>query len=301
MAFVGVLLVVLTACTGQSPPSPGAPPAPEADAESGRSPAAARRLTIFAAASLKDAFTVIGDDFRAAQQQTGANAVELAFSFAGSQTLRAQIEQGAPADVFAAADPAPLQALQAAGHVGPPATLAFNDLVVVRPAATEGSLGARTLSDIAARGRLVVATPEAPLGRYTATMFSRLEPALGAALQARVVSRELDARQVLGKVLLGEADAAVVYRTDAVAAGARVERVELPPDANVRATLAIAVVRRSREPDLAAAFAAYAAGPTGQARLRAAGFLVDAPAEIGAPAPPVTARPVSGSPAGAVP
>jgi len=277
---VGVLLTAAIACTGPE----AAPP-----------PAVARRLTVFAAASLKDAFTALGDDFRAAHTQDRMSEIELAFSFAGSQTLRAQIEQGAPADVFAAADPAPLRALQAAGHVGPPTTLGFNDLIVVLPASTVAPPGTRDLSLVAARGRLVVATPEAPLGRYTATMFSRLEPALRAALEARVVSRELDARQVLGKVLLREADAAVVYRTDAAAVGARVERVELPPSANVRATLAIAVVNRSREPDLAAAFVEYASGPAGRARLRAAGFLVDGAADSSAPAPAPEAWPAAGA------
>jgi molybdate transport system substrate-binding protein len=275
--FVAVLFLVMAGCTSGTPAG-----------ETARGPDAAgapRRLTVFAAASLEDALTSIGEDFRAARPP--ADPVAITFSFAGSQTLRAQIEQGAPADVFAAADPAPPAALNRAGLAGAPRVIAHNDLVFVRPASTLGAPpgpGVAGLTPEVAAGfaRLVVATPEAPLGRYTVELFSRLDPTLRVALEARIVSRELDARQVLGKVLLGEADAAVVYRTDAASAGPRVAVLEPPAGTNVRTALAVSVVSRTAEPALAEAFAAFVAGPAGRARLRAAGFVVDAPV-AGAP------------------
>jgi molybdate transport system substrate-binding protein len=186
--------------------------------------------------------------------------VKVRFNFAGSQELRTQIEHGAPADVFASADTRHMEAARAEGLVDSPAFFATNSPVIAVPADNPAKVHA--LADLARVKRLVIGAPEVPIGAYTLAILE----------QARVVSRELNVRQVLTKVTLGEADAGIVYRTDARSAGDTVRLVEIPPEVNVVADYVIATVARAPNPELARQWVALVRGPTGQAALAAAGF-----------------------------
>ncbi len=240
--------------------------------DGGRSQRAA--LGVFAAASLRDVFGTLGATFEQAHP-----GVQVRFNFAGSQELRTQIEHGAPADVFASADTRHMDAARAAGLVEAPTLLATNAPVIVVPADNPGKVGG--LADLAKVKRLVLGAPEVPIGAYTLQILEAARARFGAEfpdrVQSRVVSRELNVRQVLTKVVLGEADAGVVYRTDARNAGDRVRVVEIPPEVNVVAQYPIAVVTRSPHPELARQWIALVTGAEGQAVLARAGFGSPAP------------------------
>jgi molybdate transport system substrate-binding protein len=182
------------------------------------------RITVFAAASLTDAFTDVGSDFEAA---TGT---DVTFSFAGSQDLATQVQQGAPADVLATADTATMDAVtdELAGR---PQVFAHNTLVIVVPAGNPQHVTG--LADLA-RVDVVLADPSVPAGRYAAQALA------DAGVSVRPLSLELDVRSVLTKVTLGEADAGVVYATDARSAGRDVDTVAIPDSPT--ATYAVAAV-----------------------------------------------------------
>ena len=225
-------------------------------------------VRILAASSLTEAFREIAAGFEAENPGT-----KVEVSFAGSQVLRTQIEQGAPADVFASADREHAEALVRAGLLGPTRVFARNALVVIVPAE---AAEVTSLADLARPGiRLVLAGPAVPAGRYAAEALRRLDAAgtFGAGFSARVrsnvVSEETNVRAVLSKVVLGEADAGLVYATDA-AAGGRVRVIDLP--VGVVAEYPIGVVAGTRVPVAAAAFVDRVLGERGQAILRRHGF-----------------------------
>jgi molybdate transport system substrate-binding protein len=226
-------------------------------------------LTVFAAASLRDVFGTLGASFE--KEHPG---VKAQFNFGGSQELRTQLEQGAPADVFASADTRHMDAARQAGVVDAPKLFATNDPVIVVPADNPGNV--KSLADLATVKRLVIGTSQVPIGLYTMQILekakARLGPDFPARVQARVASRELNVRQVLTKVMLGEADAGIVYRTDARSAGDKVRIVEIPPEFNVVAEYPIATVARASNAELARAWVSLVTGPTGQAALEGAGF-----------------------------
>ncbi|RPH72827.1 MAG: molybdate ABC transporter substrate-binding protein [Myxococcaceae bacterium] len=226
-------------------------------------------VTVFAAASLRDVFGALGTTFEREHPGT-----KVQFNFAGSQELRTQIEHGAPADVFASADTKHMDAARKAGLVDAPKLFATNAPVIVVPADNPGKVG--SLKDLATVKRLVIGTPEVPIGTYTLQILEKAKSELGpdfpARVQARVVSRELNVRQVLTKVMLGEADAGIVYRTDARSAGDKVRTVEIPVELNVLAEYPIATVTRAPHPELARAWVALVTGPAGQTALKDASF-----------------------------
>jgi molybdate transport system substrate-binding protein len=242
-----------------------APPAvrPTAGADAGG-------LIVFAAASLRESFGEAARLFERAHP--GA---QVSFAFAGSQQLRLQIEQGAAADVFASADLRQAEALRALGLLLPPRIFARNALALVVP--RENPAGVHALRDLPNARRIVIAGPEVPAGRYTAQLLAAAGAAFGAqfeaAARARVVSRELDVRQVLAKVALGEADVGVVYRTDALGMPGEVERIDIPEELNQTADYPIAAAVGARAPALAAAFVDFILSSEGQAVLAAHGFL----------------------------
>ena len=237
----------------------------------GATPAAARQrpeLVVFEAASLKEALAPLAAAFEAAHPPA-----RVILDAAGSQELRAQIEHGAPADVFVSADHRQMDPLVAAHLVETPVRFACNRPVLVT------RLGLDTiasLADLPRAQRLVLGAPEVPIGAYAERVFRRAATLYGAdfpaRVQARVVSRELNVRQVLAKVILGEADAAVVYASDAAAARGKVRVVALPPAADVLAEYPIARVRAGAQPALARAFLDFVRGPAGVAALKEAGF-----------------------------
>lgn len=228
------------------------------------------KLVVFAAASLRDVFTALGEDFK--RSHAG---VELIFNFAGTQELRTQLEQGAAVDVFASADQRHMEALVRAARATAPVVFARNEPVIV--VATEARATLRGIADLPAATRVVIGTPEVPIGRYTLQILDRASSTLGADFRARVeakvVSRELNVRQVLAKVSLGEAQAGVVYRTDAKSAQDRVSIVTVPSDINVVADYPIAVVTGAAHPGLARAWVELVLSAEGQRALRNAGFL----------------------------
>jgi len=228
-----------------------------------------RELVVFAAASLREAFTELGSRFEREHPGT-----RVAFAFAGSQELRTQIEHGAPADAFASADWKHMQALVAGRLASAPRTFARNEPVLVVP--RENPAGLRTLADLPRAKRIVVGAPEVPIGAYTLRILEAASARYGAgfraAVEARVVSREMNVRQVLSKVTLGEADAAIVYRTDAAAAGRDIEVMPIPVELNAIAEYPVAVVEHAREPGLAREFVDLLLSPAGQETLARFGF-----------------------------
>jgi molybdate transport system substrate-binding protein len=230
---------------------------------------AAAQLTVFAASSLRDAFQDLGRSFE--QQHPGTS---VSFNFAGSQELRTQVEHGARADVLASADPRTLRALVDAGLALQPQVFARNEPVIVVPAGNPA--GIHSLADLPRARRLVVGAPEVPIGEYTVRILEaasrRYGPAFGAAVEARIASRELNVRQVLAKVALGEADAAIVYRTDALASRGAAEVISIPLELNVVAEYPIAVLRDAPTPGLARAFVELVLSSAGQAALARHGF-----------------------------
>lgn len=227
-------------------------------------------LVVFEAASLKDAFASLAARFE--KEHPGVHVVTNA---AGSQELRAQIEHGAAADVFASADERHMGALVAAGLTEAPALFACNEPVIVTRNDLASSV--KTFADLPRADRIVVGAPEVPIGAYTARILKQAAAKLGmpfaTAVEAKIVSRELNVRQVLAKVVLGEADAAIVYRTDALAAKGKIRVVEIPPDLNVTAAYPIAALKHAPSPKLAAALVALVRSPAGTAVLREAGFV----------------------------
>lgn len=227
------------------------------------------KLVVFAAASLRDVFTAMGGDFKRAHP-----GVELTFNFAGTQELRTQLEHGAAVDVFASADQRHMDDLVGASHAAGPVVFARNEPVVV--VSKEGAATVRTFADLPKAAGIVVGAPEVPIGRYTLQLLDRSGATLGpdfrARVEAKVVSRELNVRQVLTKVSLGEAQAGIVYRTDARSAQERVSVVSIPPEVNVIADYPIAVVTGAAHPELARAWIAFVLSPEGQRALAGAGF-----------------------------
>lgn len=224
-----------------------------------------RTLTVFAAASLTETFTELGDSLRAHDP-----GVAVQFNFAGSQLLALQLTQGAQADVFAAADARSMQAVADSGLVDEPRPFARNRLVVILPASNPGRIAA--LRDLARPGvKLVLAGDAVPAGRYARTVVANLgrstgfPPAYEHRVLANVVSEEENVRAVVAKVRLGEADAGIVYASDvSAAAGAGVRTLAIPDAANVLATYPVAVLRRSTHQAAARAFVALVFSSEGQ-------------------------------------
>ena len=223
---------------------------------------AARPLLIFAASSLAEAFTALAAAFAHSHP-----AATLEQSFAGSPALVSQVESGAPADVIATADPTSLQRLERAGLLADaPTVFARNRLEIV--VERGNPKGVRGLGDLARADLVVILAGEAvPAGRYARDTLR----AAGVRVEPR--SLEENAKAVLNKVALGEADAGIVYATDVRAAGERVSGVEIPAAQNAIAAYPIARLKRADELPAARAFVAFVLSGEGQAILARFGFL----------------------------
>jgi len=234
-------------------------------------PNTSHTLTVYAAASLTDAFTEIGRTFEAEHPD-----VTIVFNFGGSQNLRTQIEQGAPADVFASANTREMDTLVAQNFVesAMPQIFLTNQLVVILP--KDNPAGITSLKDLSeANLKLVLAAEEVPAGRYARQVLENLNGMFGADYKdkvlANVVSNEDNIRQAVTKVQLGEADASIVYISDAVAVP-ELQRIEIPVDANVLAEYPIAPLVESANLEMANQFIAYLLSPDGQSILKKWGF-----------------------------
>jgi molybdate transport system substrate-binding protein len=225
-----------------------------------------QEVTVLAAASLTGAFTRIGAEFEQANQD-----VTVRFSFGPSDGLATQILEGAPADVFAPASQKYMDQVRSDGPgVTDQAEFARNTLAVIVPSDNPAHVG--SLDDLARPGvKLVLAAVGVPAGDYARGILANAGIQRGAL--ANVVSNEEDVKGVVQKVLLGEADAGIVYRTDVTPdIAARVREITIPDGVNVIATYPIAVIDGSEHAPAAAAFVRFVTGP-GQATLRTFGFL----------------------------
>ena len=234
-----------------------------------------QHLTVFAAASLTEAFRAIGDTL---QKLVPGLAVD--FNFAGSQQLATQILQGAPADVFASADERWMTFVKDSGLVaGDPRVFATNRLVVIVPQTNPARIG--KLQDLANAGiKLVLAAPTVPAGRYAEVMLNNLsrDPAFAVDFAhkalANVVSHEPNVRAVVSKVQLGEADAGVCYVSDVSPQVARYVRVfDVPEASNVIAQYPIAMVKHAGDGAAARGFIDLVLSPTGRAVLASYQFI----------------------------
>lgn len=218
-------------------------------------------LEVFAAASLKEAFTTVARDFERAYPGTKVH-----LQFAGSQSLAAQISNGAPADVFASADPRNLDKI--AYDPKTRRVFATNRLVVV-------SAGKTNLQDLPNLNRIVLAAAAVPAGGYARETLARARERFGndwlLQTERKVVSEEPDVRAVLAKVTLGEADAGIVYASDAVGVKG-VVATPIPAELQPRIEYPAAVARGAHEPKLAKAFVDFLVSRAGKRALAARGF-----------------------------
>ncbi len=262
--LVVALIGVLSACGGSSSggASATATPAPVT-------------LNVYAAASLKASFTTIGASFHTAHPN-----VTVTFNFGGSDTLATQIDQGAPADVFASANITQMNVVVKAGMIdsATPVVFAHNRLIVVYPKNNPANL--QTLQELAKSGvKIVLAAKTVPAGQYALTFLTKASadptftPAYQAEVLRNVVSYETDVTSVLTKVSLGEADAGIVYTTDAQTVTSSVSTITIPDALNTIAAYPIAPVKSSAHADVAQQFDAYVLSSAGQAVLAQYGFL----------------------------
>ena len=230
-------------------------------------------LTVFAAASLSDAFEAIEQELEAAIPN-----LSITYNFGGSQALVTQLQEGAQADVFASANMTQMEtAIEADLVVDAPAPFVHNRLAIVTPADNPADIGVP--ADLGKEGiLLVLAQAEVPAGRYareSVCLMASDTTTYGSdfveRVAANVVSEEEDVRDVLAKVALGEADAGIVYVSDAVAAGDQVQVFDIPDEVNVIATYPVAVLAQGDQA-LGSAFIAYLLSDEGQALLERFGF-----------------------------
>lgn len=224
-------------------------------------PAAGTKITVFAAASLKKAFTEIGERFKT---DNPGSSVE--FSFAGTSDLVTQLTQGAPADVFASADTKNMDKAAQVGLLsGAPANFATNTLTIA--VAPGNPKGIKSFQDLSKPGvSVVVCAPQVPCGSAT----KKVEDTTAVTLAP--VSEESSVTDVLNKVTTGQADAGLVYVTDVRSAGDKVAEVAFPEAAKAVNTYPIAVLKQSQNAALAGKFVDLVTGEFGQKTLQAEGF-----------------------------
>lgn len=251
LAVLATLALALVGC-GSSNQTP---------ANSSTSAATGGKIIVFAAASLKQTFTDIGAQFKT---ENPGSSVE--FSFGGSSDLVTQLTQGAPADVFASADTTNMDKAAKAGLLaGNPVNFASNTLTIAVAPGNPKKIA--SFKDLTQQGlNVVVCAPQVPCGSAT----QKVEQSSGVNLNP--VSEESSVTDVLNKVETGQADAGLVYVTDAKGAGNKVAAVQFPEAAGAVNTYPIAVLKGSKNPELARKFVDLVTGDVGQNVLNAAGF-----------------------------
>ncbi|HEU5097743.1 MAG TPA: molybdate ABC transporter substrate-binding protein [Roseiflexaceae bacterium] len=274
-----LLIAMLTACGGATPaaPAPTSASAPAAMPEPTAAPTATSgELTVFAAASLTDAFKQIGEQFGAAN-----GGAIVTFNFAGSDQLATQINQGAPADVFASANKKQMDAVIQAGEIvgGGERTFVRNRLVVIYPKDNPARLAA--LRDLANPGvKVVLASKSVPVGAYALDFLAKASKlpdyteSYSPTVLENVVSYEENVKAVLSKIMLGEADAGIVYTTDAATIkDGSIGTLDIPDDLNTIASYPIAATKNAKNAELAKKFVDFVLSPEGQHILFEYGFI----------------------------
>ena len=248
-----VLVAGLVGCDAKSPSSSPAQPSQPSQAPA--------KIVVFAAASLKPAFTQISQQFKTENPGSSVD-----FEFAGSSELATQLTQGASADAFASADTAQMDTVAKAGLLaGNPTNFASNTLVIVTAPGNPRKVA--SFADLAKPGLgVVICQKPVPCGSAT----QRLEDNTGVRLNP--VSEELNVTDVLNKVTTGQADAGLVYITDAHSAGNKVATVNFPEAAGAVNVYPIAVLKKAPQPTLAQRFVAIVTGDAGQNILAQSGF-----------------------------
>jgi molybdate transport system substrate-binding protein len=252
-----VATLALTACGDSSDDAA----AQEPSGSSATGADIAGTLTVFAAASLTDVFTELGEVLEQENPE-----LDVQFNFAGSSALATQLTQGAPADVFAAANQPQMTVVTDAGLAdGEPAVFTANVLQIAVPAGNPA--GVAGLADFAREElTLAVCAPEVPCGAAADDVFA------AAGVSARPDTLEEDVRAALTKVELGEVDAALVYTTDVTAAGDAVEGLDFPEAEDAVNEYPIAALADAPNPEAAAAFVDLVESEAGQRALADAGF-----------------------------
>ncbi|MBO0815089.1 MAG: molybdate ABC transporter substrate-binding protein [Actinobacteria bacterium] len=245
----GLAAVAAAGCTSSNTTTPSA----------GSSPSTGT-ITVFAAASLTEAFTKLGQQFQAAHKGDTVK-----FSFGPSSGLATQITSGAPADVFASASPANMQDVVSAGDASSPQDFARNTAEVATP--PDNPANVTSVNDLAKHSvKVALCQPQVPCGKVAAQVFSN------AGITVKPVTLQPDVKSVLTQVETGNVDAGMVYVTDVLAAGSKVKGVTIPASDNASTLYPIAAVTNSKEKPIANAFIAYVLSPAGQSVLTAAGF-----------------------------
>jgi molybdate transport system substrate-binding protein len=251
LAAVAVLGLALTGCGSGSTSAAGG---------GSSTPALTGTINVFAASSLKEAFTTLGKQFEAAHP-----GVKVVFNFAASSDLATQITQGAPADVFASASAKNMTQVTTAGYASKPTTFVKNTMEVALPPSNPGKIVA--LGDLARAGiKLALCQDQVPCGSTAAKVFAN------AGLTVKPVTLEPDVKSVLAKVELDEVDAGVVYVTDVRAAGSKVVGLPIPDAVNASTSYPIAALSKSANASAAQAFVAYVLSSAGSTVLTADGF-----------------------------
>lgn len=256
IALVATAAVAACSTNISISPTTAAPTTPSATT----STALSGSITVFAAASLKEVFGKIANQFEAANPGT-----KVTFSFAASSALAAQITSGAPADVFAAASAATMDLVVAAGLAQGPIDFAKNTMEIAVPPRNPAAVLA--LVDLTKSGvKLAICQPLVPCGSTALKVFNN------AKLKVTPATLEPDVKSVLNKVEMGEADAGIVYVTDALAAGTKVLGIAIPAADNASTQYPIVALSKGSNSALAQAFVAYVLSADGFAALAAAGF-----------------------------
>lgn len=253
LAALTTVSLASTAACGDDGMSAGSSPTSEKAGVSGD-------ITVFAAASLTESFDELGKRFQEANPDA-----KVTFNYAGSSALAKQINDGAPADVFASAAPKNMAEVVDAGNASDPADFVSNTLMIAVPKGNPG--GVEALSDFADAGKkIALCAPEVPCGAAAEKVFS------AAGITPQPDTLEQDVKAVLTKVRLGEVDAALVYQTDVRAAGDEVEGIEFPEAADAVNVYPIVVLKDAPNPEGARAFVDFVRSDEGRAVLTGAGF-----------------------------
>ena len=220
-------------------------------------------ITVSAASSLTEAFTKMGSDFQQANPDT-----TITFNFGASSALVQQIQGGAPADVFASADGTNMQKLVSGGQITTePNVFAANELTIVVKKGNPSNV--KSLADLADLGVVSLCADAVPCGKYAQQALTQA----GVTVDSAKITKGADVKATLAAVSTGDADAAIVYTTDAKAAGTTVQSVRIPAWLNVYAVYPIAPIGASTNQELAKAWVEYTVSPAGQKTLESFGFL----------------------------